>query len=681
MAPLFGLLVLTLIALASASPAAAHAFLVQTTPQAGERLTASPPLVALRFSEPVVSAELTVARADGGAVDQEGTRRAQAGLRVEAALPELDDGIYVVAYEVVADDTHVTAGEFAFAVGDVDDGALANADGEAAEAQLSWPQVLARWLLVAGLAIAIGGLVSERVLWRGVAPAGTILPLLPAAGLIALAALGATGSLIALLVLADASDLTARLQSVPALALGAQLVLLAIAAQLLWLPGLRGWSLLPLAAALGAASLSAHPGSQGIGPATASLVHLGGVAVWIGGLLHVALVVWRFRAAPDPGWLRRGLARYATAALVMVGMVLVSGTVLAIAQLERPAELLETAYGRFLVAKLALVGVALGLALLARLRGLGRGRPLRVRLLSRVTRLEALALVGALALASVVGGITPPTAVRGADHLLGPPPLDGPVLRAAGLAGSMAVHLAAAPGRLELRALDFSGDGIVGAQLRVSGQRPDGAGLDLRPRDCGAGCWTTALSWPQGTTTLSVEVSAPDWRPGALEFELPWPPQSGGERRLDQVIAAMRSVPEVVMTEHVTSGPGMSGRPQTFRQPGAEFIARELYAAGGGTDIHPVPPVVGESALTLYLPGSAIWLRLELDEDDRIVAETIVSPGHLIERTFSYPSGSGAWDGSLGGRSPRSSSSVWSIASGGSSPAISRTTVPSAPTK
>ncbi len=102
---------------------------------------------------------------------------------------------------------------------------------------------------------------------------------------------------------------------------------------------------------------------------------------------------------------------------------------------------------------------------------------------------------------------------------------------------------------------------------------------------------------------------------------------------------AMRAVPSLVMSEDVSSGPGMTGPTYTLRDSGAEFVARELYAAGGATDIHPVPPRVGDAALTLYLPGSTIWFRLELDERDRIVAETIVSPGHLIERTFRYPGG------------------------------------------
>jgi len=93
----------------------------------------------------------------------------------------------------------------------------------------------------------------------------------------------------------------------------------------------------------------------------------------------------------------------------------------------------------------------------------------------------------------------------------------------------------------------------------------------------------------------------------------------------------------LTMVEQVTSGPGMSGGEHTFTFTGREFVAAELYAAGGATDVHEVAPQVGARAVTLFLPGSSIWFRLELGADDRIVSETIVSTGHLIERTFRYP--------------------------------------------
>jgi copper transport protein len=627
--------------LSTAAPAMGHAFLVQTTPRASERLSSAPPAVELRFSEAVVGARLTVSAADGTPVRHADARRSNGGLVVEALLPDLEAGIYVVAYDVVADDAHVTAGEFAFAVGDVDEDTLASRESRRAGEELSWPQAVARWLLVAGLLLAVGGLASEAFVWRPLAPPGVSLPRLPLAGLLATAALGAAISLAAILAgsqpdAVEGGGLQRRLLAPPVLALAAQLLLVAVGGQLLMVSGLRQWALLPLGLALGIAALTGHPAVEGMVPAALNVVHIGAVALWSGALLHVALVVWRFRQVTDLIWMRRAVVRYATLALIVAGLAIVTGVGLAVIQFDEPSELLSTTYGRLLIAKLVLVATALSLALLARVRGLGRRR-LRVGLLSRITRLEALALIGTLALASIVASATPPSAVRGASYLLGPPPLDGPVLRLADLAGSMAVHVAAAPGRLEVRALGFSGEGITDAELRLSGERPGGVGLDLQPRDCGPGCWTTAVTWPTGTTVLRADLSAPDWPSGNLEFELPWPPEPEGQQQLEAVLEAMRAEREVVMTEQTTSGPGMTGEAHTFRQSGEEFARRELYAAGGATDIHPLPPRSGAAALTLYLPGSSIWFRLELDERDRIVAETIVSPGHLIERTFSYP--------------------------------------------
>ena len=62
----------------------------------------------------------------------------------------------------------------------------------------------------------------------------------------------------------------------------------------------------------------------------------------------------------------------------------------------------------------------------------------------------------------------------------------------------------------------------------------------------------------------------------------------------------------------------------------------ELYAAGGTSGVRPWP---GGSGLTLFVPGSYVWYSLGTDSAGRIVSEVVVSPGHLIERQFRYPTG------------------------------------------
>lgn len=99
--------------------ASAHAFLVRTTPRPGERLGTSPPAVVLDFSEPIVSgsARITVRTSDGVAVALGPPGERRGGAQVWAPLPPLDDAIYRVGWQVLADDGHASAGEFAFAVG------------------------------------------------------------------------------------------------------------------------------------------------------------------------------------------------------------------------------------------------------------------------------------------------------------------------------------------------------------------------------------------------------------------------------------------------------------------------------------------------------------------------------------------------------------------------------------
>lgn len=93
----------------------------------------------------------------------------------------------------------------------------------------------------------------------------------------------------------------------------------------------------------------------------------------------------------------------------------------------------------------------------------------------------------------------------------------------------------------------------------------------------------------------------------------------------------------IQMTERVSSGLGGTSE-STVVLTGKQFASEELYAAGGATDVRTLPSAPGTRTIVGYLPGSAIWFRLVIDvEDGWLRHETIVSPGHQIERTFRYP--------------------------------------------
>src|SRR5260370_27641533 len=76
--------------------ASAHAFLVQTSPAAGQRLLTSPPSLTLQFSEAVAPGgiQVTVRNARGGLVKTASPIRASGGELVTVRLPVLPPAVY-----------------------------------------------------------------------------------------------------------------------------------------------------------------------------------------------------------------------------------------------------------------------------------------------------------------------------------------------------------------------------------------------------------------------------------------------------------------------------------------------------------------------------------------------------------------------------------------------------------
>ena len=84
--------------------------------------------------------------------------------------------------------------------------------------------------------------------------------------------------------------------------------------------------------------------------------------------------------------------------------------------------------------------------------------------------------------------------------------------------------------------------------------------------------------------------------------------------------------------------PGSTVTPGTFTVSGDLLMDAEPYAGANVKEV-----IVGpgdDSHLSLYLPGSQIFVSLELDEQGRLSAARLVTPGHLITRTFVYPNDS-----------------------------------------
>jgi copper transport protein len=141
--------------------------------------------------------------------------------------------------------------------------------------------------------------------------------------------------------------------------------------------------------------------------AAAALAHTAAAAVWVGGVVLLAvLLLVRARAGvpTGAGELAVRFSVPATAAVVLAG---VAGTCLAVQILDGPGELVGTPWGRVLLAKLALVVVV---ALMGyannryALPALDAWRPGTARMLRRTVAAEAAVMVAVLLVTAVLVG-------------------------------------------------------------------------------------------------------------------------------------------------------------------------------------------------------------------------------------------------------------------------------------
>jgi copper transport protein len=434
------MLAVALSALALPTPASAHAFLAQSSPQAGERLRTRPRTLVLQFTEAVAPASndhVTLRTAAGQPVRIGPLVRVGGGTILTARLPHLGDGVYVVTWQdVSADDGHPAAGEFAFGVGRA---AALPTQASSVSAPTNWPEAIAGWLLLLGLALGAGGLASEMLIWRplthgqswmaqsapaGIAPlargrSGALppdpvvsdpppttqtwaLPQVPPKRALLLAVVGAGGLFVLVASRLNGGGPLAGFDPHAWLtAVQVQVGLLTLAIVVLALYALvaliaarqRGAALVSLLAAAIALALRSHPAATHSWWGTLAIViHVAVAILWTGMLAHLVLVFWRRHAQPPPQALHAAVWRYARLALWSVLLVLLSGAGAALAELTDVRELLTTTYGRVLLVKGAVVALALLFALVARLRALPQEPVLSLPLLRRLMRGEGVSL-------------------------------------------------------------------------------------------------------------------------------------------------------------------------------------------------------------------------------------------------------------------------------------------------
>jgi copper transport protein len=401
-----------------ASPAAAHAELLSTTPANGDQLTRPPSEIQMTFSESVNLVDDGIRLVDhvGATVPTpEPTVDAQTvTLPMPADLPE---GPYIVTWRVVSSDGHPISGAFSFGIGTAAaalPGSSSGADtpGTASGALATGPT--APWPVVA---IRMAGYVAFA-LFAGVAAFVLLcapdtskdrrLQLLARGGLVggaaaAAAAILVQGPYIAGVSMTHVFD-TRLLQEILATPFGSamtlRLVLYGVLGVLVWrLPrivsGLASW-LVPAGVAATAVTIAAagHGAASGLIGLGVDALHALTAGLWVGGLVALAAL----GRSVEP----RALQQFSTLAMASVIILVGTGTLNSLRYLTAVAELWQTRYGLTLMIKLALVAAALTAAAVSRRRLRQHQVPLRS------VRVEVALTVAILVVTTLLSMTAPP---------------------------------------------------------------------------------------------------------------------------------------------------------------------------------------------------------------------------------------------------------------------------------
>ncbi|MFF8904803.1 copper resistance CopC/CopD family protein [Streptomyces olivaceoviridis] len=630
--------------LISAPASQAHAVLLFASPAIEGAVPTAPKAVSLVFDEPVQPAGARTVRittSSGTSVAVGAASRDEGGRQLTVPVRgSLGAGVYTVQWQATAQDGDVMGGSYRFAVGSAAAGLSAGAAEGGQQVSGAGTTAVLRWVLFGAFALALGGLVGERLAARhGIraprswAGAGAVGGLVAALGLTVLIAGG--GSLVEGMSTPSGSALWSGRAGVLALCETAAWLVTLVALRLPR-PRWRRLAWCGLTAGVVVEALRAHPAaaSEVWGPVLTT-VHLASAAVWTGALVHVvrAGVARRWDAA-----FRATLSDYARLALLLVIAVLMTGTLSGLLLLS-PSELLGTGFGKVLVVKLALVAAVCGLALAAR-------RRMTLAAPRTLVRVEACGLVAVLAVTAWLSVTRPP---RDADAALPfAPPATGNAITVGGRADQIGIAATASSGQVVLRLtapttdLERDDSRSYEASLRVADAT--GRARTVALRGCGDGCFYAPVAWKNGANLLTVRAAAKDWGGGKETLRVTWPARPDTQL-LTRVVKAMRAVKTFTLHEQVASDTaGTAIAPTRLELSGGHFVDSEPYATGQAAQTSRFTDAEGHTVLALGYPGERLALELTLDDHDRVLRETLVAPNHLIHRSFTYPEKPGTGD-------------------------------------
>lgn len=368
------------------TPALAHALLVRSNPAANAVLTQPPVQVEIYFSEPLESqlSSIRVIDSNGVSVDAGDVRVDPSDpTRLTVTLHSLSDGVYTVTWKVVSSiDGHQTTGSFPFAVGDANAQAV-SAIQQKSTFRLPFSTLLSKFLMLASLALLLGSRLFTLLVWdpavkseaghsSAAIPQPPIWKRLYRIGLISILISIGLG------ILAQAGQSTGGELAAPwnpelgriltETRLGViWLARLALAALAVWLAGsgrsrLAGWSSFVVnLALLFTVSLTSHAATEPrpLLPLLADWIHLLGMTFWLGGLVYFFTAIRQFQLSE--GQLRTRYtsalaARFSANALIVVGLIGLTGFYSAYLRVGSWSALLTSLYGHVLLVKQGFVG-------------------------------------------------------------------------------------------------------------------------------------------------------------------------------------------------------------------------------------------------------------------------------------------------------------------------------------
>ncbi|MQY12928.1 Copper transport protein YcnJ [Streptomyces sp. RB5] len=542
------LLAATALIALSAAPALAHAEVVSTAPAAGAALHRAPATVDVRFSEPVQAAPdaIRVLAADGTRVDRGDAAPVpgDAGTLAATLRPGLGRGTYTVAWRITSADSHPVHGAFAFTVGEAPGAAapLAGADRGADPAVAVLVRV-ARGVGYAGLALLVGAAgaallpgtsAGRATLVRQTRAGGIALTLSAAVSLLAQGPYAAGTGLASLLdpdpLAATLSGRTGAAEALRVL-LAAGLTLAAADPRVTPVPSPGGrWarpvSYLPFVPLVALAATFAATGHSAAGryvplALTADVVHLTAMGLWLGGLVALAALLPGGGPVPPSSALVAAVRLFSRLAGWCVVVLVATGTVLLLRQVDSADDLPSTGWGRYLLVKLAVIVVLLAVARRARAwtrrHAPGRGAgfaPAALRSMRRTLAVEAAIGAVVLTLSVLLAGSSPPSdravrpsaVTRGAAYDTGGPGGSGTATAVLTPRpdGSTAVDLTlTAAGDTPARPAEFT--------AAVSLPARDVGPLALDLESVGPGHWTASTTLaPKGAWRLVLTIRTSD---------------------------------------------------------------------------------------------------------------------------------------------------------------------------